>query len=81
MGNHESKTTSRSIRERDAFFARLGRSATVANVQNTAEGSVVVASNFRLVRVMTAQGCDEIGFEVKCIGLGHPKLFEHQSYC
>ncbi|KAH3764274.1 sel1 repeat family protein [Pelomyxa schiedti] len=70
----------RAIRDRDAFFLRLGQLATQSrnDVQDSSE-SIVVSTNFRLVGCIS-HGCSGIVYEVKCIGEGHPVLFRDQSY-
>ncbi|KAH3731365.1 sel1 repeat family protein [Pelomyxa schiedti] len=68
----------RVLAERSSFFKRLAESALRADLPN-APASVVVASNFRLVRKI-ANGNNGIVYEVKCIGEGHPEFFRDQSY-
>ncbi|KAH3758834.1 protein kinase [Pelomyxa schiedti] len=68
----------RVMRERDEFFRRLALSVSVSDVQRSM-GSLIVASNFRLVRPI-GFGSNGMVYEVKCVGAWHPDFFRDVSY-
>ncbi|KAH3745952.1 sel1 repeat family protein [Pelomyxa schiedti] len=78
------------LRRRRGFFAKLADAdAATATANETAQTAAsdshngtslsVVGRNFTLVRQL-CNGTNELVFEVKCIGEGHPELFRDQSY-